>query len=146
MQAVPSTSPDADPTPVSTPEEPEPSSSPESLPSDGMDSYFRLQRRLLLATLIAALVAVPLASGLFGPSAAFSLMVGSLAGLLYLRLLSRSVTRLGVDTRSVGKAQLLVPLVLLLAAARFPQLEVLPALLGFLLYKPALLVQAFLDA
>jgi ATP synthase protein I len=30
------------------------------------------------------------------------------------------------------------------AAARIPSLELLPALLGFLLYKPALLLQAVL--
>ena len=42
--------------------------------------------------------------------------------------------------------QLLVPVVLVLAAARTPQLELLPAFLGFLLYKPALILQAVLDS
>jgi ATP synthase protein I len=41
--------------------------------------------------------------------------------------------------------QLLVPVVLVLASARIPQLQLVPALVGFLLYKPALLVQAALD-
>jgi ATP synthase protein I len=111
-----------------------------------MDQYHRLQRRMLLATLLAALGAAPLTYWFFGGSAAFSLSVGALGGLLYLRLLSRSVSRLGVESRSIGKVQLLVPLALLLAATRLPQLEVLPTLVGFLLYKPALLVQALLDA
>jgi ATP synthase protein I len=88
---------------------------------------------------------VPLTALWFDRSAAFSLLVGALAGLLYLRLLSRSVSRFGVDTRSMGKVQLLVPVVLVLAAARLPALDILPALVGFLLYKPALLVQAVLD-
>jgi ATP synthase protein I len=35
--------------------------------------------------------------------------------------------------------------VLVVAAARLPVLEILPAVLGFLLYKPALIVQAVLD-
>jgi ATP synthase protein I len=35
--------------------------------------------------------------------------------------------------------------VLVLAAARIPALEILPALLGFLLYKPALILQAAFD-
>jgi len=35
--------------------------------------------------------------------------------------------------------------VLVLAAARIPALEILPALLGFLLYKPALILQILLD-
>jgi ATP synthase protein I len=71
--------------------------------------------------------------------------VGGLAGLLYLFLFSRSVSRLGGDRNSVGKVQLLVPVVLVLASARIPALEILPALLGFLLYKPALILQAVLD-
>jgi ATP synthase protein I len=53
---------------------------------------------------------------------------------------------LGVNSKSVGKVQLLVPIVLVLTATKVPQLQLLPALLGFLLYKPALLVQALLDA
>jgi ATP synthase protein I len=110
-----------------------------------MDHFQRLQRRIILSTLVAAALAVPVTVWFFGASAAFSLLVGSVAALLYLKLLARSVSRLGVATKSVGKAQLLVPLLLVLAASRLPQLEVLPALVGFLLYKPALIVQALLD-
>jgi ATP synthase protein I len=110
-----------------------------------MDDYRRLQRRLLVATVLATALAVPSVALVFDPATAASLLVGSLAGLLYLFLLARSVTRLGVASKSVSKVQLLVPIVLVLAAARIPQLQMLPALLGFLLYKPALIVQAVLD-
>jgi ATP synthase protein I len=112
---------------------------------NGMDGYLRLQRRLLLSTVCATALAVPLTALWFDRSAAVSLLVGALAGLLYLRLLSRSVSRFGVATKSMGKVQLLVPVVLVLAAARLPALDILPALVGFLLYKPALIVQAVLD-
>lgn len=111
-----------------------------------MDSFQRLQRRLIVATVSAAVLSVPFTAWFFDVSTAFSLLVGSLAGLLYLKLLARSVSRLGVATKSVGKAQLLVPLLLVFAASRLPQLQILPALVGFLLYKPALIVQALLDA
>ena len=114
--------------------------------TNGMEHYERLQRRLLVATAAAVALAVPLTGWLFGGSAALSLLLGGLGGLLYLRLLARSVSRLGGDRRSVGKVQLLVPVALVLAAARIPSLQILPALLGFLLYKPALIVQALLDA
>ena len=113
--------------------------------NNGMDGYLRLQRRLLLSTVCATALAVPITALWFDLPTAFSLLVGALAGLLYLRLLARSVTRFGVETKGVGKAQLLVPVVLVLAAARLPVLEILPALVGFLLYKPALIVQAVLD-
>jgi ATP synthase protein I len=126
----------------------EPSTSGEAVPvvDNGMDGYLRLQRRLIVATIVATAMAVPFTALVFDLPTAASLLVGGLAGLLYLRLLARSVSRLGGDRKSVGKVQLLVPVVLVLAAARIPQLEMLPALLGFLLYKPALLVQAVLDA
>ena len=116
-----------------------------------VDDYAQLQQRLLLATLIAAGTGVCGASAIvftalvFDPHTAASVLVGSLAGVLYLRLLGRSVARLGPDAKKVGKLQLLVPVVLVLAAARLPQLELLPALLGFLLYKPALILQVALD-
>lgn len=111
-----------------------------------MEAYHRLRRRLLVATTVAAAIAVQIVALTLGPSAAFSALLGAVSGLLYLVLLSRSVSRLGVSSKSVGKIQLLVPIVLVLMAAKVPQLHVLPALLGFLLYKPALLVQALLDA
>jgi ATP synthase protein I len=111
----------------------------------GMGDYQRLQRRLLTATATATALAVPFSGWLFGGPTALSLLVGGLSGLLYLFLFSRSVSRLGGDRKSLGKVQLLVPVVLVLASARIPALELLPALLGFLLYKPALILQAVLD-
>lgn len=116
-----------------------------SEPANGMDHFQRLRRRMLISTLLASSAAVPLCWLLFDLPAALSLLVGSVAGLLYLVLLARSVARLGGDRRSVSKIQLLVPVVLVLASARIPQLQLVPALVGFLLYKPALLVQALLD-
>jgi ATP synthase protein I len=112
---------------------------------NGMEEYRRLQRRLLQATAWVSAAAVPVTAWFRDTATAASLLVGCLAGLLYLTLLARSVSRLGVDSKSVGKVQLLVPVVLVLAAARIPQLQLLPALLGFLLYKPALILQAVFD-
>lgn len=112
----------------------------------GMDDYLRLQRRLILLTAAAIAVAVPCTAWGFGPQAAVSLLLGGMASLLYLRLLSRSVARLGVESGSLGKTQLLIPVLLVLVISRVPQLEVLPALAGFLLYKPALLLQALCEA
>jgi ATP synthase protein I len=108
------------------------------------DPFLRLQRRLLLATLLLTLVVTAIAWPLFGASAARSLLLGGSCGLLYLRLLARSVARIGPESRSLGRFQIVVPALLVVAAARIPSLELLPALLGFLLYKPALLLQAVL--
>lgn len=110
-----------------------------------MDDYFRLQRRLLLSTLLLSAAAVVVTAIVGSLATAFSLLVGALAGLLYLWLLSRSVTRLGENSRRMSKAQLLVPVALVLVSTRVPQLSTLPALLGFLLYKPAVILQAVFD-
>lgn len=135
--------------PESGPGTPRPASPPTSVspiqPATDMEFFFRLQRRMLLATLMLTALAVPLTAMLVGLSTAFNVLLGAVAGLLYLRLLARSVTRLGGQTRSVDKTQLLVPIVLVLAASRLPQLEILPVFLGFLLYKPAVILQAVLD-
>ena len=114
-------------------------------PSNGMDDFFRLRRRLLLFTLLLSAVAVAITAVVVNLTTAFSVMVGATAGLLYLWLLSRSVSRLGESSRRVSKAQLLVPAVLVLVASKVPQLSILPAFLGFLIYKPAVILQALLD-
>jgi ATP synthase protein I len=108
------------------------------------DDYGRLQRRLLLATLLVTIAATLICWPLAGALAARSLLLGGTCGLLYLRLLARSVGRIGPDSRSLGRFQILVPALLVVAAARVPAIEILPALAGFVLYKPALLLQAFI--
>ena len=112
---------------------------------NGMESFARLQVRLMLATLIVSAVATLFASFYFDLFVARSLLVGAVAGLFYLRLLARSVARLGGGSRQVGRFQLVVPILLIVSAARFPQLDLLPAFVGFLLYKPALILQTVLD-
>jgi ATP synthase protein I len=110
-----------------------------------MDDFQRLQRRLQLITLCLAAGAVLITALVTDRSNAISLAVGAAGSLLYLRLLGRSVSRIGENSRSVGKSQLLVPIVLVLAASRLPQLSILPVFLGFLLYKPAVIIQALTD-
>ena len=104
-----------------------------------MEDYARLQRRLMLATLFVSLIAALVTALRFDLHVARSLLVGAFAGLLYLRLLARSVARLGGGSRQVGRFQLVVPMLLIVASSRLPQLDLLPAFLGFLLYKPCLL-------
>jgi ATP synthase protein I len=111
-----------------------------------MEDYARLKQRLILATLIVSAAAVIVTAVVFDLPTAGSVLVGALAGVLYLWLLARSVNKLGNGSKKVSKIQLLVPAVLVLAGSRFPQLELLPAILGFLLYKPALILQALFDS
>jgi ATP synthase protein I len=105
------------------------------------DEYIELQFRVLRLTLLLTIFSVGIAGFFFGIQATASLLIGALSGIFYFRLLARGVGRLGTSSKIVGKVQLLVPVLLVLASSRFPQLDLIPALLGFLLYKPALIIQ-----
>ena len=121
-----------------------PSASPAKGTSE--EEYVHLQRRIYLAALVVTAIAVFLTAILFGLQTSISLLIGAFSGILYLRLLARSVGKLGKSTKTVGKIQLLVPVVLVLAASKLPQLELLPTLLGFVLYKPSLIFQVILES
>jgi len=96
-------------------------------------------------SLVLAAIAVLITAVWFSGTTVLSVAVGCIAGLLYLLLLSRAVEKLGTQSRSLGKAQLLVPVVLVLLSTRWPLLELLPALIGFLIYKPAVIITTALD-
>ena len=106
-----------------------------------LNEYLELQFRVFRLTLLLAIFSVSIAGLFWGIQASASLLLGALSGVFYFRLLARGVGRLGTSAKIVGKVQLLVPVILVLASSRFPQLDLIPALLGFLLYKPALIIQ-----
>ena len=125
-------------------------------PSENLDSsekssdeftfeYTQLQLRIFRVTLILSAFAVLITAILFDIPASISLLIGACSGILYLRLLARGIGKLGKSSMSVSKVQLLVPVLLFFAVSRVPQLELLPAFLGFLLYKPSLIVQFLLE-
>ena len=105
------------------------------------DEYLELQFRVFRLTSLLTIFCVGIAGFFWGIQASASLLVGALSGIFYFRLLARGVGRLGTSSKMVGKVQLLVPVLLVLVSSRFPQLDLIPALLGFLLYKPALIIQ-----
>ena len=114
--------------------------------SDSSEEYVQLQQRIFRAAFFVTAFAVAITAIFFGFQASISLLVGAMSGVLYLRLLARSIGKLGTSTKSVSKIQLLVPVVLVLAVSKLSQLQLLPALLGFLLYKPSLIFQIWLDS
>ena len=109
-------------------------------PDPSMSEYFRLQRELLVITLL--LTAIGFASTLifYSLNTSLNYFLGACAGLLYLRLLSKHVEQLGRQRKKLGQTRLAVFIVLILAASRLNQLEILPIFLGFLTYKAGLIV------
>jgi len=109
------------------------------------DEYMQLQLRIYRLSLIVTVIAVFLSEIFFGFTTSVSLLIGALSGILYLRLLARGIGKLGKTSKGVSKVQLLVPVCLVLAAFKLPQLDVLPALLGFLIYKLSLIIHFLLE-
>lgn len=111
--------------------------------SSGVQSneYLELQFRVFRLTFLLTFFSVGIAGFFLGIQASASLFIGALSGIFYFRLLARGIGRLGTSSKIVGKVQLIVPVMLVLVSSRFPQLDLIPALLGFLLYKPALIIQ-----
>lgn len=119
--------------------------SSEKVSNSSLEEYAQLQQRIFLVTLFVSVFAVAITAFFFGFVPSSSLLVGALFGALYLRLLARSIEKVGNGRKSVSKVQLLVPVVLVLIAAKLSQIELIPSLLGFLLYKPSLIIQYLLD-
>ena len=110
------------------------------------DEYAKLQLRIFRVFLIVSACSVVFTYFVFGIGTSTSLLVGALSGIVYLRLLARSIGKLGKSSNSVSKVQLVVPVLLVLAVSRLPEFELIPALLGFLLYKPSLILQVLLES
>jgi len=107
--------------------------------------YVQLQLRIFKMAIVFTVFSVLICAIFIDIHFSISLLIGALSGILYLRLLARGIGKLGKTSMSVSKVQLLVPVLLFFLASRFPELELLPALLGFLIYKLSLIVQFLLE-
>ena len=112
---------------------------------DPMADYRLMQRRLLLVTLGLTGLEVLVTAVFWDRQTILSVAIGGFAALLYLFLLTRSVEKVGGSSRQLGKVQLLVPVVQVLLSSRWHQLQLLPALIGFLVSKSAVIPSTVLD-
>lgn len=111
-----------------------------------MAEFYQLCRELFTTSLVLMAIAFGAVWLIYGLNTALNYLLGASAGLIYLRLLTRSVERLGHDRKKLGKTQLLVVVVVILLAARWQDFHIVPVFLGFLTYKAAILVYTFRTA
>ena len=112
--------------------------------SETTDEYALLQLRTIRLTIFITIFLVLILVFFASLKFALSLLIGSFSGILYLRLLARGIGKLGKSSNSVSKTQLVVPILLFFISTRFSQIDLLTALLGFLVFKPALIIQFLL--
>jgi ATP synthase protein I len=106
-----------------------------------MQEYYTLKRSLYLSTLAITAIGFAAAWIAYSSDTALSYLIGSLSGLLYLRMLAKGVERLGVGASSTGgNTRLAIFVGLIVVAAQVERLQLVPVFLGFITYKIALLV------
>ena len=104
------------------------------------DEYTKLQLTIFGITFIVSIL-LALITGIFlGFIFGFSIFIGAIAGIFYLRLLAKSVGKLGKESSGVSKLQLLVPVCLFIFASKLGSLDIFPAMIGFFIYKPSLIL------
>tara|TARA_B100000575_G_C22967994_1_gene558907 strand:- start:456 stop:929 length:474 start_codon:yes stop_codon:yes gene_type:complete len=102
------------------------------------DDYFSLQLAIFVITLILSTLTSVVTCFFVSTSFGLSLFVGSITGIFYLRLLSKSIGNLGKNSSGVSKFQLLLPVCLFIFASRNDLIQIFPSFIGFFMYKPAL--------
>jgi ATP synthase protein I len=107
---------------------------------DSMGEYQQLKRELYLITLAITTLAFVTVVIVYGWKISFSYLLGAVAGVVYLRLLAKDVDRIGNESVKLSPNRLALFVVLMLVAAKWHQLQILPVFLGFLTYKAALLI------
>ena len=107
---------------------------------DSMGEYRQLKRELYLITLAITTVAFVTVALVYELRVAFNYLLGAVAGVVYLRLLAKDVDRIGNESTKLSPNSLALFVGLMLVAAKWHELQILPVFLGFLTYKAALLV------
>ena len=102
------------------------------------NNYFELQLAIFSLTFLFSLVITIITCICISLKFGLSIFLGSIVGILYLRLLAKSIGNLGKSSSGVSKLQLLLPVCLFIFASKNEFIDILPAIIGFFLYKPSL--------
>ena len=104
------------------------------------DEYTKLQLTIFGITFIVSILLASITGIFLGFTFGLSIFIGAIAGIFYLRLLAKSIGKLGKESSGVSKLQLLVPVCLFIFASKLGSLDIFPAMIGFFIYKPSLIL------
>lgn len=111
----------------------------------GLDEYNSLKLMLFAITIGLSGIIFSIAWAAWSLSTALNYLLGACVGVVYLRMLARGIDRLGKQGSRLGYSRFVLFIVLIVVAARAEPLHILPAFLGFMTYKAAILVYAIRD-
>ncbi len=103
------------------------------------DEYIKLQLTIFGITFVVSILLATITGIFIGFTFGFSIFIGAISGIFYLRLLAKSIGKLGKESSGVSKLQLLVPVCLFIFASKLGYLDIFPAMIGFFIYKPSLI-------
>ena len=104
-----------------------------------MEDYYKLQQDLLQLTIAFSLVIFGFVWYFYSLNVALNYLLGACTGVVYLRMLARSVGQIGRSNPKSSSGRLAILIGVLVVATQWNQLAVLPVFLGFLTYKAALI-------
>ena len=104
------------------------------------NEFTKLQITIFGITFIAAILVASISGIIIGFTFGFSVFIGAIAGIFYLRLLAKSIGKIGKESTRVSQLQLLVPICLFIFASKLGSLDIFPAMIGFFIYKPSLIL------
>ena len=102
------------------------------------DEYIKLQITIFGITFVFAILVALITGIIIGYTFGFSVLIGAIAGIFYLRLLAKSIGKIGKESNGVSQLQLLVPVCLFIFASKLGSLDIFPVMIGFFIYKPSL--------
>ncbi|MEL6602335.1 MAG: ATP synthase subunit I [Cyanobacteria bacterium J06614_10] len=105
---------------------------------NSMRDYYQLQQNLLRLTFAFSIVIFCSVWGLYSLNTALNYIVGACTGLVYFRMLAKSVGRIGREGSKPSSGRLAIFIGVMVVSTQWQQLSVLPVFLGFLTYKAAL--------
>jgi ATP synthase protein I len=106
----------------------------------GMQEFYQLQQNLYGVTLLLTGVIFTGVWIVYSRSIALNYLIGAVTGVIYLKMLARDVESFGPEKPYFSKTRFALFIGVMVVAAQWQLLKILPIFLGFLTYKATLII------